>query len=483
MHSHPLPQDIASSLPYERHHHIPADLHEWASALQGFRLPSDLHAMMCKLARDRGEEITWTADDVRNRYGASKAAAWDVDQFLRKMIKSSTTYDYRVGEDGVLQLAYWAVNEDDPSVTVSSREVLIFDNTFNTTKYGYKLGFFSTVDRKGLTRIKSATIMRRETVDSFKWVMHALLKDMKTACKVLLTDGDLWMAEAVELVLGAKSSLPPTSQMVHLLCTWHLSMTLFRHVKNCFGGDLQKWQSFLRQWWKLCQNGELARRITFDRDWAALKSYLRSLLTESQQASGAFVHALAFLGGPLLPWEEDLLGEGMSSLAPDLSDYPPADGVSRFATLHDLRHKWAARFTYQHFTHGASSTSRGEQCFATFKSQILAGSSLCNLWDSLIHILESSQSKYLTKLPRMILRSAARDSTLQPLIQHLIKMGAAPFLVNMAEAILARVQMYKVTEAPRDQAHLPILERTFLVCHHTVSFEASLDADLLWMPT
>ena len=127
--------------------------------------------MMCKLARDRGEEITWTADDVRNRYGASKAAAWDVDQFLRKMIKSSTTYDYRVGEDGVLQLAYWAVNEDDPSVTVSSREVLIFDNTFNTTKYGYKLGFFSTVDRKGLTRIKSATIMRRETVDSFKWVM------------------------------------------------------------------------------------------------------------------------------------------------------------------------------------------------------------------------------------------------------------------------------------------------------------------------
>ena len=81
-----------------------------ASALQGFRLPSDLHAMMCKLARDRGEEITWTADDVRNRYGASKAAAWDVDQFLRKMIKSSTTYDYRVGEDGVLQLAYWAVN-------------------------------------------------------------------------------------------------------------------------------------------------------------------------------------------------------------------------------------------------------------------------------------------------------------------------------------------------------------------------------------
>ena len=78
----------------------------------------------------------------------------------------------------------------------------------------------------------------------------------------------------------------------------------------------------------------------------------------------------------------------------------------------------------------------------------------------------------------MILRSAARDSTLQPLIQHLIKMGAAPFLVNMAEAILARVQMYKIKEAPHDQAHLPILERTFLVCHHTVSFEASFDADL-----
>ena len=150
VHNHPLPQTTAASLAFQYSHKIPDDLHEWASSLQGFRLPSDLHAMMCKIVRERGQEPTWTQKDIANRYGAQGGVgAWDVDGFVRKIMKTSSTWDYLNSESGVLDNAYWGVNEDDASVDVSSQSVVIFDNTFNTNRYGYKLGFFSVVDRQG----------------------------------------------------------------------------------------------------------------------------------------------------------------------------------------------------------------------------------------------------------------------------------------------------------------------------------------------
>jgi hypothetical protein len=257
-----------------------------------------------------------------------------VDGFLRKIMKTSSTWDYLNSESGILDNAYWGVNEDDASVDVSSQSVVIFDNTFNTNRYGYKLGFFSVVDRQGRTRIKAATLMQRETVESFKWVLGVLFRDLRNkAPRVVLTDGDLWMAVAIDAVLGAGSRLPTDSQTVHLLCTWHLSKTVFRHVRPCFGArDLKQWSRFLHRWWKLCQRSDVATRATFDAQWCGLKTHLRALLSERQRESLAFLHALGFLGGGLAEWEEELTVDGEETIQPNLSDFPEGER-GRFGTL------------------------------------------------------------------------------------------------------------------------------------------------------
>ena len=127
------------------------------------------------------------------------------------------------------------MNEDDASVALSAKRLVVYDNTFNTNKYGYKLygyklGLFTTVDRFGKTRIKSVTLMLSETRDMFAWVLQQFEKDIGQAAETILTDGDLWMAEAIALVWPHSA---------HHLCNWHFSKAVFRHIRPAVGGPMQ----------------------------------------------------------------------------------------------------------------------------------------------------------------------------------------------------------------------------------------------------
>ena len=465
-HNHNLPKTFEESLPYQYNHEIPADLVEYATALQGMRMPADLHQQMVRIQKCRKMPITWTETDVRNRFGAQMGVgAWDVDQFLRKMTATSSFSKYQNDELGYLMHAYWSLNEEDASVSLSAGYCVIFDNTFNTNKYGFKLGFFTTVDRFGSTRIKAATIMAKETVDSFRWVVRAIVEDLGRAPKVFLTDGDLWMAEAIDNECGNRSHLPAADQSVHLLCIWHLSKTVWKHVSPCFRASYHSattnsaFQEFVHAWWSFAQSSDISGRDTFDRDWTSLKTRLRDLLPVDARGSQAFSHALHFLGGPKAEWEmED-------------DDNPPAhldlmelgeDGQKRQGSLYDARTKWAARFTYSSFTHGASSTARGEMCFATLKHHIQGGGSLAMLVESVTQQVESKVTKTLQDLPRRFLLLSHMHQSNQPLIKQLSIMGATPFLLSLAMAILARVTLYKA-EALDNAAQLPLEQRKFRV--------------------
>ena len=306
--------------------------------------------------------------------------------------------------------------------------------------------------------------MARETKDSFKWVLYNLRRDLGCPSKVLLTDGDLWMAFAIEHDCGLQSSLSTELQSVHLLCIWHLSKVVLRHISPCFGaGSRQAFNIFMNSWWSLCQKSDSAGRDRFDADWQTLKTRLRDLLSPEQRQNPSFSHALGFLGGPTAEWELELSADNLAP-APDLMDLPE-DEHERFASLYDLRMKWASRWTYKYFTHGAASTQRGEQCFASVKENILAGGALSLLISSLVGMVESSTRKMLHRLPRHLLRTHASDTAKQPLIAHLSEMGASPFLLDLAMAILGRVSLYQSEVLP-NQESTPLASRKFRVWFH-----------------
>jgi transposase-like protein len=68
--------------------------------------------------------------------------------------------------------------------------------------------------------------MRRENREGFTTVLNHFQAISGITLQVVLTDGDLWLAEAIQVACPS---------CLHFLCTWHLAKNLLRNVRSCFG--------------------------------------------------------------------------------------------------------------------------------------------------------------------------------------------------------------------------------------------------------
>lgn len=291
-----------TALPFTRNHNIPDEFERIAEDLQGFRLASDIHEIMCRLAQKRNIEISWTERDIRTRYPANHGTvAWRAEAFLQRLLQDGRSHTHTVCEDGVIDTVVWLMDDGDTGLFYDAANVSIFDNTFNTNSLGLKLGVLSTIDRFGCTRLVGASLMRSETRAAFVTVLRAFQTLAGIDFAVLLTDGDLWLAD------GIREACPSCT---HLLCTWHLSKNLLRNVKAAFGNKTEDWHAFLHAWWKLCMKSDSSTIDQFDEEWSELRSFLTEHVTDPD---GYACHkALRYLGGPeeeereqFVPDEED----------------------------------------------------------------------------------------------------------------------------------------------------------------------------------
>jgi hypothetical protein len=324
-HNHSLPQDVPSSLPFDTHRTIPPELEAIAVDMQGFRLPYEIHTMLIRMASRRNLPVTWTERDIRNRYPMGGTGnMWQMQGLLERLSLDGKSYRKSMhGEDesgensGVVSTLTWLQHNGDMEVVLSAADTVIFDNTFNTNSLGYKLGVFSTVDRYGCTRLVACTFMLHETRSAFAIVLRDFAELLGRTPVVILTDGDLWLAEAIAAQWGS----------VHLLCTWHLSKNILRNVKPCFAnhsGPLNQssaWTQFLRKWWVTCWKSDTSSLDTFDAEWLELRQFF--LDNASQPESAACQRALRFLGSP----PQDDYVDGQHAQDDDVS--PAYEGVSQ----------------------------------------------------------------------------------------------------------------------------------------------------------
>ena len=115
------------------------------------------------------------------------------------------------------------------------------------------------------TCIIVGSLISSETVEAFEWVFNELVTDFRLPPKVLFTDGDAAMSAAIKKVL------PETT---HVLCTYHLSKNLLKHVKPIFTGikcgPKEKWIIFCREWWKICKKQDALSDTQFETEWDML---------------------------------------------------------------------------------------------------------------------------------------------------------------------------------------------------------------------
>ena len=406
VHNHDLPTDVQSSLPVTNHHFIPAEFCQYAEDMRGFRLPSDINDALLRMATQRGIPVTWTPRDIQNRYGMlHNQGFWKADAFLQRLLKDGRSHDYSISDDGVIDTIVWLMDNGDMSVLLNAADVVVFDNTFNTNSLGLKLGVFSTVDRFGCTRLVGCSLMRRENREGFTTVLAHFQSISGITFKVILTDGDLWLADAI---------LATCPNALHFLCTWHLSKNLLRNVRACFGNRLDAtsgWSAFLHKWWLICSTSDSSTVATFDDEWEALRQMV-SALDPSGQNQGV-LKALRYLGQP--PSQRDEYDEEAAVLGggdqpvhdqaaeeeeEDEGEEEGEDYETRYFNIYSLRFKWASRFTASVFTHGAASTQRGEGIFSEVKRRVVGGCSLVDLYDQLDDIVDRKVAANVNALVR-----------------------------------------------------------------------------------
>jgi MULE transposase domain len=265
-----------------------------------------------------------------------------------------------------------------------------------TNTYKLKLGLLTTVDGNGATRVLAASLLLNETAEAFKWTFQCFLESFRVPPNVLFTDGDAAMAVAVEAIF------PITH---HLLCTWHLSKNVLTNIRPVFCGDSAAWQVFKSTWWKICLRSDKLAVSLFDDEWSKLVDLL---------PSHRFIEKSNIKLEKCMSWLE---------------------------SLRLKRKRWAARWTWNHFTMGVHSTQRAEAVHSAISGFLSASMLLVDLLEKLdnygCYVAEKGKSK--------MYRESGKHSTtdLAPILSSICD-RVSPFALQIVGNELIQSQHYLI---------------------------------------
>ena len=266
------------------------------------------------VAQNEGIEVTWTYDDVYNRFSLSTEEkvfdASNLADWLQARRDRGLPASIYINAMGQLERVFFVVEGSREFWAKSPMDnVLLYDTTFSTNRAGMKLGCGTGVNDEGQSNLLFISLVCFQDAESFEWVFMEFMLAYKRGPVVIFTDSDLAMKNAIE------KRLTPNGTK-HMLCTWHLSKNLATNMKSTAG---TQWYLFEKKWWMICKETDLLSRSMFDKEWAELLAILPPSNSEGR------AKALVWLEG-----------------------------------LKDRKEQWAARWTWEHFTAGVHSTQRAE---------------------------------------------------------------------------------------------------------------------------
>ena len=259
----------------------------------------------------------------------------------------------------------------------------------------------TTVDGNGATRILAMSFIVDETEESYTWVLECFKDAFREAPAVIFTDSDHAMKAAI-------ASVFPTAQ--HLLCIWHLSKNMVTHIKAACGSNTGLWRRMQDLWWAIAQQSDTQARETFDTDWARLSA----MLEESTLAGKAVESARKWL-----------------------------------AKMADERERWAARWTWQHYSMGIHSTQRHESIHAAVSPWLRANTRLTDVvrkveaYDrNVASSVATRDVRFWRRLDECSARVRAHPDAVK-LAEHI-----SPFALLLWQAQLEQAAHYRVAETP-----------------------------------
>ncbi|XP_052626055.1 protein FAR1-RELATED SEQUENCE 5-like [Lactuca sativa] len=173
---------------------------------------------------------------------------------MRKDEFHNYTFEYKC-VDSVLNAMFWA-DETDKLYYKEFGDVISFDATFRTNKYGIIFVSFTSIDNHKCSINIGAGLLSNELIESYRWLLEAFLKAHVKHPQLVLIDQDPAILQAVEAIF-------PTSN--HRLCMWHIMKKLPAKVS----ADFLKNTDFRKRFTKLVWNVYIEPEV-FESRWKLL---------------------------------------------------------------------------------------------------------------------------------------------------------------------------------------------------------------------
>ncbi|XP_038684103.1 protein FAR1-RELATED SEQUENCE 5-like [Tripterygium wilfordii] len=133
-------------------------------------------------------------------------------------------------------------------------DVVVFDTTYNTNRYGMIFAPLVGVNHHGQTTLFASAFLSDETTESFSWLLQQLLLSMPIGPpKMIITDQDPAMTKAI-------AELFPNT--VHRYCMWHILMKFSEKL------DAVKMRDHYTQFQQCIWRSETPEE--FETEWAEL---------------------------------------------------------------------------------------------------------------------------------------------------------------------------------------------------------------------
>ncbi|XP_058076451.1 protein FAR1-RELATED SEQUENCE 5-like [Magnolia sinica] len=259
------------------------------------------------------ENIGCTEKDLTNyeRDKRQKSKGCDAQmlyEHFEEMKELHLTFEYevKVDEENSLLHCFWADHIARQSYKYFG-DVIVFDTTYNTNRYGLIFAPFTGVNHHGQSITLGCGFIHDETTESFIWLFESWRKAMQgKSPKAIITDQDPAMTKAISIVF------PNT---FHRYCIWHIMQKVPEKL-----GAIAHRDEFIRPFNDCVWNSQTSE--DFEDSW-------EKLMTENGLEDNVWLNS-----------------------------------------IYAIRHKWIPAFVRHVFFAGMSSSQRSESMNAFFRSYI-----------------------------------------------------------------------------------------------------------------
>ncbi|XP_074583474.1 protein FAR1-RELATED SEQUENCE 5-like [Curcuma longa] len=316
-HNHPLSTPSKVHL-LRSHRHVSAAKKALTQQFSEANVPTCQQMRLLEIEYGGSELIGCTERDIRNfeKELRDEEKGIDAETLIElfaseKEKNSGFFYEYETDSDNRFSRCFWADHVSRRAYSVFG-DVVVFDTTYNTNKYGLIFAPFVGVNHHHQTTIFGCGFLSDEKAESFVWLLNKFIEAMpKGAPKVIITDQDPAMTKVIAQVFP---------QTMHRYCLWH--------ILNKFSEKLDP--------------------LTFRDNYQSIKNVIENSTTPDEFENS---------------WEEVIKCANLEK-----NDW--------LSLMYELRQKWVPAYFSHVFCAGMSSSQRSESSHAFFKKYISNKNSL-----------------------------------------------------------------------------------------------------------